>query len=263
MRKVLAVAGVVLRSWSRRKEGYILVLLLALLQYAVASLGTPGAGGSGLYLFDAGLLLAWLFGWVVAIHVGASELPGEESRGTVFLLLAKPLSRAELLAGKWLGAWAAVCACTLACYAVALGFAALHGLHPPAAVLLQACLLHLVSLSVLTALAMALSTRMNRDAALATATVAALALYLVVPRIPQLACYAHGWRAAALDVCYYALPHLELFDLRRRVLHGFGPLPGGVLATLIAYGAVWTGALLVAAWCAYRNRRFRRDRLLE
>ena len=263
MRNILAVAGVVLRGWSRRKDGYILVLLLALLQYAVASLGAPGTESSGLYLFDAGLLLAWCFGWVIAMHVGASELPGEESRGTVYLLLAKPLSRAELLAGKWLGAWGAVAACTLACYAVALAFALVHGVRPPAGVLLQAALLHLVSLSVLTALALALSTRLNRDATLATTGVAALALALVVPRIPQLACYAHGWRGVALDACYYALPHLELFDLRRRVLHGFGPLPAGVLAQLVAYGAAWTGALLVAAWCAYRRRRFRRDRLLE
>ena len=263
MRNALTVASVVLRCWARRKEGYVFVALMAGLQYAVASLDVLGGGGSALYIFDAGLLLAWLFGWAVAVHAGATELPTEEARGTVYLLLAKPLHRGELLLGKWLGAWLVVATCTLAFYAVALCSARLAGLTPPGTVLLQAGLLHLVSLAVLTAMAMAFSTRLNRDAAAAITVVAAIALYLVVPRIPQLAHYAVGWRAVALDALYYGLPHLELFDLRRRLLHGYGPLPAGVVLTLVAYGAVWTGALLTAAWLSYRTRRFRRDRLLE
>ncbi len=263
MRRIWAVAEVVLRGWLRRKEAYVYIVLLAGLQLAVASLGGAAGGGSSLYLFDAGLLLTWFFGWAVALHAGAAELPGEEAHGTVFLLLAKPLSRAELIAGKWLGAWLAVTLCTLAFYAVTLIVAYSAGVAPPLGALIQAGVLHLISLAVLIALSLALSTRLNRDAAVAVAIVAALALYLIVPGIPQLACETHGWRVGSLNVLYYGLPHLELFDLRRRVLHGFGPLPGGVLATLAAYGVVWTGALLMAAWLSYRRRRFQRDRLLE
>lgn len=263
MRRVWAVASVVLRGWLRRKEGYVYVVLLAGLQLAVASLGGAMGGGSSLYLFDAGLLLTWFFGWAVALHAGAIELPGEEAHGTIFLLLAKPLSRAELVAGKWLGAWLAATVCTLAFYAVTLIVAHVAGVVPPAGVLAQAGALHLVSLAVLSALSLACATRLNRDAAVAVAVVAAMAFALVVPRIAQLAYQVQGWRVGALDVLYYALPHLELFDLRRRVLHGFGPLPSGVLATLVVYGMVWTGALLVAAWLSYRRRRFQRDRLLE
>lgn len=262
MHNMLAVAGVVVRSWSRRKEGYILILLLAAMLYAIGGMHVFGTGGSALYLFDVGLLLTWLAGWIVALHAGATELPGEELRGTIFLLLAKPLSRTELLIGKWLGAWVSATACTLGCYAVALAAAVISGVHPSIA-LAQACLLHLVSLAVLTALALAVSTRLNRDATVSISIVAGLALYLVVPGIPQLAAQADGWRTGALDTLYYVLPHLELFDLRRRVLHGYGPIPGGVLLTLIAYGAVWTSILLTLGWLAYRNRTFQRDKLLD
>ena len=262
MRNVLAVAGVVLRCWARRKEGYILALLLIGVQYSVASMDVL-AGGSSLYLYDVGLLLTWFLGWVIAIHVGASELPGEESRGTVFLLLAKPLSRAELIAGKWLGAWAAVAVCTLAFHIVALLSALAGGVHPPVAAWAEMCLLHLVSLAVLSAMAIAMSTRLNRDAAVSLTVTAALAIYLIVPKIPKLAHYAAGWRSGMLELLYYVLPHLELFDLRRRVLHGYGPVSANVLVTLVAYGAVWTGVLLLVAWLAYRHRHFQRDRLLE
>jgi len=263
MRNALAVAGVVLRCWSRRKEGYILVLILAAVQYAVASMDVLSSGGSSLYLYDVGLLLTWFLGWVIAIHVGASELPGEEMRGTVFLLLAKPLSRAELIAGKWLGAWAAVVACTLAFHAVALSSALATGVHPPLLAMLEMCLLHLLSLAILTAMAIAVSTRLNRDAAISLTVTAALATYLLVPRIPKLISYAAGWRSGMLELLYYVLPHLELFDLRRRVLHGYGPISGNVLTTLVAYGAVWTGVLLLIAWLSYRQRHFQRDKLLE
>ena len=262
MRNVLAVAGVVLRCWIRRKEGYILALLLAGVQYSIAAMDVL-AGGSSLYLYDVGLLLTWFLGWVIAIHVGASELPGEESRGTVFLLLAKPLSRAELIVGKWLGAWAAVVICTLAFHIVALLSALAAGVHPPAAAWAEMCLLHLVSLAVLSAMAIAMSTRLNRDAAVSLTVTAALAIYLIVPGIPKLAHYAVGWRSGMLELLYDLLPHLELFDLRRRVLHGYGPISANVLLTLVAYSAVWTGVLLMVAWLAYRNRRFQRDRMLE
>jgi len=263
MRNVLAVAGVVLRCWSRRKDGYILVLILAAVQYAVASLDVLTTGGSSLYLYDVGLLLTWFLGWIVAIHVGASELPGEEARGTVFLLLAKPLDRSALILGKWLGAWATVTVCTLLFHAVALASAAAAGVHPPFAAWTQMCLLHLVSLAVLTALALALSTRLNRDAAVSLSVTLALAIYLIVPRIPRLAGYAAGWRGGMFDVLYYVLPHLELFDLRRRVLHGYGPIGSGLLGAIAAYGAAWTGVLLIAAWLSYRRRHFQRDRMLE
>ena len=263
MSRVLAVAGVVLRGWLRRKEGYILLLLLMTLQYAVASMGALGTGGTPLYLFDTGLLVSWLFGWVVAVHAGASELPAEESRGTVFLLLAKPLGRGELVLGKWLGAFSAVTLCALGFHLLAVLTATASGFVPPFCVLAQAFLLHVVSLGLLTAMALAFSTRLNRDAAIATTATVLLCLLLLVPRIPHLSLYARGWRAWSLDALYYILPHLELFDLRRRILHGYGPVSADIFLLLAGYGAAWTAALLLAAWLLYRRRRFARDRLLE
>ena len=263
MRNVLAVAGVVLRCWARRKEGYILVALLAVALYGIASMQVLASGGPGLYLYDVGLLLTWFLGWIVAIHVGAAELPGEESHGTIFLLLAKPLNRAELMVGKWLGAWTAVAVCTLAFHVVALVSALFTGVHPPLAAMAQMCLLHIVSLAVLTAMAIAVSTRVNRDAAVSLTVTAVLAIFLIVPKIPKFIMTAAGWRAGMFETLYYALPHLDLFDMRRRVLHGYGPISGGTFLTLVGYGAVWTGVLLFIAWLAYRRRRFQRDRLLE
>ena len=263
MNRILAVAGVVLCRWSRRKEGYILAILMGLLLYGASALYPATSANASLYLLDIALMLTWLFGWIVALHAGATELPGEEERGTVFLLLAKPLNRAELIAGKWLGAWLASILCSLVFQSMALGAARLAGLTPPMDVLMQAGLLHLVSLGVLCAMALAFSTRFTRDASVSMAIVTALALYLLVPRIPQLAHYTDGWRAVAMDALYYGLPHLELFDLRRRVLHGFGPVSFPVLLELVAYGAVWTSVWVLVAWLSYRNRLFQRDRMLD
>ena len=56
MSTILSVAGVVLRCWMRRKEGYILVLILAAVLYAVSAMDVLATtGGTSLYLYDVGL----------------------------------------------------------------------------------------------------------------------------------------------------------------------------------------------------------------
>jgi hypothetical protein len=53
---------------------------------------------------------------------------------------------------------------------------------------------------------------------------------------------------------YFLIPHLEFFDLRDFVIHGWGTVPWGacVLATL--YGLIYSGIFLLSAWIAFRRK---------
>jgi ABC-type transport system involved in multi-copper enzyme maturation permease subunit len=230
---------------------------------ALTSADIFGLRGSARYALDMGLLLVWLFGWILALNAGSRELPQEESRGTIYLLLAKPVRRGELLVGKWLGAWSGVVTAVLLFYLVTWLIVASQGVVVPAGLLAQTFLLHACALGIITALALLCATRLNRDAAATLAGVVTATALLLVPRIPTLALQGDAHRAVILRALYHVLPHFELFDLRRRLVHDFGPLDAMTFLTIAAYGCALIALLLLGAWLAYRNKRFVRDRLSD
>jgi ABC-type transport system involved in multi-copper enzyme maturation permease subunit len=263
MNKVVVIAGIVWLDWLRRKDAYVLLALLCGLLLALTSVNVFGLQGTARYALDIGLLLIWGFSWLLALNAGSRELPQEEARGTIFLLLSKPLRRDQLLLGKWLGAWSSVSGAVLLFYLAAWGLLAAQGVVVQAPLLLQATLLHACALGILVALALLCATRLNRDAAATIAGVLSAAGLLLVPQLPALALHGSPARATLMQVLYYALPHLELFDVRRRLVHEFGPLDAATFLGLLLYGAILTALLLLAAWLAYRHKAFARDRLAE
>ncbi len=112
MTRVWILARIVWLEMLRKKDIYVLFILLAALLVAMISLDVYGLGQVSGYVKEIGLLGAWILGWILAINTSVRQLPQEENRGTVFPLLAKPVSRFELVLGKWLGAWVVVCAAT-------------------------------------------------------------------------------------------------------------------------------------------------------
>ena len=54
----------------------------------------------------------------------------------------------------------------------------------------------------------------------------------------------------------YALaPHAEFFDMRQRLVHGWGAVDGLVFVAVLAYAACYVVALLSAAAIVLRRRR--------
>jgi ABC-type transport system involved in multi-copper enzyme maturation permease subunit len=261
MKKVRVIAWIAWMEMLRRKDLYVLLILLGALLVWLTSLDVFGLGSTGRHVKDAGLSIAWLFAWLVGIHVSARQLPDEERRGTIFTLLARPVTRLQVLLGKWAGAWSAtLCACA-SFYLLVIAVAAPAGASFAPTALLQALVLHALLLAVLTAFAVALSARLHADAAAALAYVFSGAAFLLAPRIPAMLVHADGFSGLALNVLYHLLPHLELFDMRKRLVHDYGPMPWGPWTLVALYGLLWAALLLALAWLAFRNRRFERNRI--
>jgi len=83
------------------------------LAVAVSFMSLAGSGSQGFAGFGrttAGLLnLIMLVVPLMALNAGAGTIAGERERGTLLYLLAQPISRVELLLGKYLGLAAALC----------------------------------------------------------------------------------------------------------------------------------------------------------
>lgn len=256
--RIVVVAKIVWFEMLRRKDVYVLLILLGTLLTILVSLNIFGLGSAVGYVMDIGLLIVWLFGWILAINLSTRQLPQEEQRGTIFPLLAKPLSRWELILGKWLGAWGVALAATLGFYLLVGAVVYLKGGTFEAASFLQAFLLHGGLLGVLCALGLLLSTRLSQEAAATLSYVMSGAAFLIVPRIPELAAYAPGWRGTALLALFHAAPHLEVFDMRKRLVHDYGPVSPLFFGLVLLYGLVWIGILIVAARTAYQGKKFSR-----
>ncbi len=262
MNRIATLAFVVWLEMIRRKDLYVLLILLGVLLFVLLSLNVFGLGGVVRYATDVGLLFAWLFSIILTVSAAARQLPQEESKRTIYPLLARPVTRGEVLLGKWLGAWTAAVAATFVFYALVVGVVFLRGgtMHP--VTLAQGFILHMAALAVLGAAAMLFSTRMNFDAAAACTYILVAACFILAPRVPEMLVYQSGAAGAVLFALYYALPHLELFDLRMRMVHDWGPIPLSVWLTVLAYGLVWSALLLAAAWLAYRRKPLRRGAAL-
>lgn len=157
-------------------------IAFAVLASAVSSLslaGTETFGFVGYGRTGAGLInLIILFVPLMALTAGAGAIAGERERGTLGYLLSQPISRFELLAGKYLGLAVAL----LSALAAGFGFSALVASrqHVNAADLaLLAALSGVLALAMLS-VGMLISTMTRRTgAALGTAIVLWLVLALL------------------------------------------------------------------------------------
>ena len=262
MSRILVIAKVVWLEMIRRKDAYVLLILLGVLLYALLTANIFGLGSTVRYVLDLGLLMSWLFSIILTVGVSSRQLPDEEKRGTIYPLLAKPVTRGELIVGKWLGAWSvAVAASAIFCLVVA-GVVRLRGGSFGWLTLGQAWILFVAGLAALSALCVALSTRFTSGAAASYGYVIMGASLLVLPRVPQFIVSAGGVRAGALLALYYLLPHFELFDMRLRVVHEWGNIPASTCALLLCYGASLSAVFLLLGWLGYRRKRFHRGAIL-
>lgn len=262
MIRIWALAGLAWLEVARRKDIYVLFLLVASLLAGVVSLDIFGLGGMAGYVKDAGLMAAWILGWILAVGTAVRQLTQEEARGTVFVLLSKPVSRLEVVLGKWLGAWLMVTA-VVGCFYLAVWLAAvLKGGAFDWVCIVQAFLLHGMAIGLVAAIGVAFSTRLGADAAATLTYLVTGAAFLILPRVPSFLVDDQGGSGVVMQVMYYLLPHFELFDLRRRMVHEWGPADWGVVTSLMLYGVLWIAAVLSLAWAGYRHRRFSRGSLL-
>ena len=262
MRQFVTLADIVWLEMFRRKELAVLLILLATLLVGLLSFDVFGLSQITGYMKDIGLLAVWILAWILAVNTSVRQLPQEEQRGTLFPLLAKPVSRLTLIIGKWLGAWSITCA-ALVCFYLTVCLAVwIKGGTFDITTLIQAILLHAAALALVTSLGLALSTRLNRDAATVTTYLVTGAAFLLLPRVPAMLVEARGAASYALFTLYYLFPHFEIFDLRRRLVHDWGAANWLILAEVLLYGVLMTIVFLTLAWLGYRKRRFSRGAIL-
>ncbi|MEJ2744234.1 MAG: ABC transporter permease [bacterium] len=262
MRRIATIVKTVWLELLRRKDAYVMLIMLAVLLYALLSVNIFGLGTTQRYILDLGLLMAWLFALIMTVNVSCRQLPDEERKGTIYPLLAKPVTRWELVIGKWLGAWSVVALATAVFYLLVALVVKAYGGSFEWPTLIQGWVVHVAGLATIAALGVAFSTRLTYGAAASMSYVVVGSSLLLLPRIPEMLVTAGSASATSLLAIYYLFPHFELFDMRLRIVHERGAIPPGSLAAVLAYAVVLTALLLFISWLGYRQKRFERGATL-
>ncbi len=268
MRPVGLIAVNVFRESVRDKVLYNLVLFAIGLMAASYLIGQLTAGQDVKIIKDLGLSAMSVFGLLIAVFIGIGLVSKEVERRSIYSLLAKPVHRYHVVAGKYLGLVLTLVvnvAVMAAALYVVLGYMSwgeqyvqLNGYDPvtmdPA--MLKAIFLILVELSVITAIALFFSTFSTPI----MSAVFTFGLYVVghfstdlrdfgqVVDSPSTARLARG--------LYWVLPNLSAFDVKLQVVHGV-PVPAGYMAVTTAYAIAYIGVLLVAATFVFSRRDFK------
>lgn len=255
MNKIFALAGVVIKELYRRKDFYVLFVLTALLTFAAGAMNFFHDEKIVRYVKDICLLLIWVCSLVIAVVTTARQIPAEREARTIFPLLAKPVSRGQVIAGKFLGCWLATGLAVLVFYVFFTVISASRGHNWPLATYVQAAWMQWCLLAVVVAMVVLGSVWFAAPSSTATIS------FIVVGGILGVGGHLHAIALqqpepmqTVLTAVYYAMPHLEWFYLSDFVVYDQAAAPWTQVALATLYAAVWTGIFLLLAWAGFRRK---------
>lgn len=249
-----ALARGVLLETIRRKDLWVVAILGFIIMVAAGGLGLYGMQGLESFAKDLAVSVLGLFTTILAVLNSSRLLPEEIKQRTLYPLLARPISRMDLLIGKYVGAvlatWIAfgILATTTALALI------IFGVHFEL-IMLQYLIAKMLGLAILCAVTLTLSLYLTPAAAATMSFILAFGSTMIVRALVM----ANDGASPAMTWVYKGvnafIPQYGLFDFGGRVANiGWAPVPLWVMGALFAYAVVYCAASLTAAWAGFRNK---------
>ena len=243
-----------LELWRRNDMFALLVLALVLL--VPLSLARPfGASGAVRYFDEAALLLIWGYSLFIALGIGGRLFTSEFANRTIYPLLAKPISRGDLLLGKYLGAVVASLSALAFFYVLWMVSAALRGGEWFSACLMQAFVLHAMFVAFAVAASLLFSFVATPSAGTTILSILLPAMFFFGRRLPEYAENVPGMLSPFVRIFYWIAPHVEFFDMRQRLVHGWGGVELGVFFAVLGYGLAYVAVALWLAHVVFKRKK--------
>lgn len=252
LNRVAAVSQGTFRECVRDRLFYLVGVFGVVLVASAVLVSPLTVGGQAKIVADVGLAAMSLLGFLVVVLVGGHMVRKELDRRTLATVLARPVARAEYLAGKFAGLALTLLAMLLlmgALYVVALKVtdAPLAWSH------LAAVYLILLELLLMTAASILLSVL----ASPLLGSVFALGFFVIGHLAGSLQDFAAAAPTASVrivgDVLRYVVPNLEIFNLRAEVVHG-DPVALGYLGLATLYAGAHVVLFMVAANAVFARK---------
>ncbi len=219
----------------RRKDAYLLGLILLVFGAGAGIARFLGIETTEMarFLASLGFTLSSSASALLLIIVAPQLLPAEIESRTIYPILAKPVGRAEFLAGKWIPILLLASVMLLLGCVITLVTAPKLPLQDPFA-LFQAFFLQFIALAVLSALMLALSLYMP----VGLAIVIGLFGYFFGPTVLSVA--SNTLAESPLRYLCFLPPDFSLLNHFQRYVDGAAPLDFVSFIFVAVYGALWT-----------------------
>lgn len=256
MNVIQAITLVVLKEMLRRKDFYVLFVITALITVVMGSISIFNDSSIAGYLKELALLLIWISSLVIAVTTTARQLYSEKENRTIFPLLAKPVSRAQLLIGKFLGCWIAT-GVALFMFYLFIGIVAASREHSlDVGAYCVAMLLHWGALAVVVAMALLGSIVFAAPSSNGTiCLIVSVGILFLERHLNTVAVHTGGVLGNITYAIYFLTPRLDwAFDVREFLIF-HDPMPGlAVTAQALLFYGGYAGLLLLSSWLLFRRR---------
>ncbi len=239
----------------RRKDVYVLLILLGIYALVATALleGYPGDPDVQRVLFSIGLTFSFASAAILSVVLAARQVPKEIAQGTILPLLARPLTRAQFLAGKFLACWL-VGVVTLWLFLLLVRLL----VSPPQPfsewLFVQTVILKTGGLAAVTAIGILLSLAVPETLNI-TLTLGYYFLWGLIFNIIQYGLSQSGGLVArAVGRLLYVFPHLDVLNVGRLTLSQAAPVDWALVAGLMIYAAGYAAVALLAACNLFEKR---------
>lgn len=250
-----AIGQVVIKELARRKDFYVLFILTALITFALAAADFFGETQVVRYVKEISLLLIWVASIVITVTTAARQIPAERESRTIYPLLAKPVTRDQLVWGKFLGCWWAA-GLTLGVFYLFLFVlsGAREGVWLWTAYF-QAATLHWFMLGVVVAMTLLGSVVFAAPSSNSTIVFVVVSGILLLGRhLHRVALQLDEPAQTMVTAVYFVVPHLELFDVRNLIIHDWATIGWVPWVGALGYAMVYAALFLGAACLVFRRK---------
>ncbi len=253
--RISAIASNVFREVIRDRILYLIGLYAGALMLASRLLPEVAASTENKILLDLALAAMPVLGLIVAIFIGTGLVNKEIEKRTVFVLIAKPVSRAEFIVGKHFGLSAvlAVLITAMTVIAIALLFALKIPFSLPNLLISSGFLF--LQLSLVSAIAILFSVFTSALLAM----LFTFGIYLMGQLSQDLVKFGRLTKNPSIEAAtqglYLVLPDLARLDLKNQAVYHLIPSPQILLGSVL-YAVLYIALTLSIASLIFSRREF-------
>jgi ABC-type transport system involved in multi-copper enzyme maturation permease subunit len=254
MRQIVVIALNTFRENLRDKILYNLLLFAVLLMGASVLLADLTIMEHHKIVTDMGLASINVVGIMIAIFVGIGLVSKEIERRTVYTIMARPISRAHFIIGKYIGLVITLSVNVLVMLTVLLITMLLYRV-PVHASLFQAIELIFIELLLVTAMALCFSTFSSST----LSAIMTIGLYVTGHLTADMKGIAEKSQNEMVKTLmtglYYVCPNLEALNIKGQAATGI-PVTMTYQALATGYGLLYAMVLVLSACAVFQRRDF-------